>query len=109
MFARLLEMKVKKGQVRELCNVIEAKGLPILRKYPGFLDSLALVPEETPDSVVAMSFWTTREAEEKYRTESYRTVAELYQPFLEGSIHVRGGSVPVGMASLVAKAKAAKL
>ncbi len=109
MFARLLEMKAKKGQARELCNVIEAKGLPILKKYPGFLDILALVPQETPDTVVAMSFWTNRESAEKYRTESYRTITELYQPFLEETIQVRGGDVPVGMASLVTKAKAAKL
>jgi quinol monooxygenase YgiN len=109
MFARLLEMKAKKGQAGELCNVIEAKGLPILKKYSGFLEVLALVPQETPDTVVAMSFWTDRESAEKYRTESYRTVAELYQPFLEGAIQVRGGDVPVGMASLAAKAKAAKL
>jgi len=109
MFARFLEMKAKKGQARELCDVIESKGLPVLKKYPGFLDALALVPEGTPDSVLAMSFWTTREAAEKYRTEGYGKVAELYRPFLEGTIHVRAGNVSVGMASLVTKAKAARL
>ena len=105
MFARILEMKTKRGQARALCTTIEQKGLPIVAKYPGFVDMLCLISEESPDSVLAMSFWQTKEAAEKYRVESYSTVAEIYQPFLEGGIHVRGYDVPFAMSY---KGRAAK-
>jgi heme-degrading monooxygenase HmoA len=105
MFARILDMKTKRGQARALCTVIEQKGLPIVAKYTGFLDGMCLIPEEAPDSVLAMSFWENREAAEKYRTEGYRTVAEVYQPFLEGGIRVRSCDVPVAIGY---KARAAK-
>jgi heme-degrading monooxygenase HmoA len=106
MYARILEMKTKRGQARALCNIVEQKGMPIVAKFPGFLDGLCLISEEAPESVLAMSFWQSREAAEKYRTESYAAIAELYQPFLEGGIHVRGYDVPVqgGFKARVAKA-----
>lgn len=105
MFARILEMKTKRGQARALCTVIEQKGLPIVAKYTGFVDGLCMISEETPDSVLAMSFWQNRKAAEKYRTESYAAVAGIYQPFLEGGIQVRAYDVPVALAY---KARAAK-
>jgi len=105
MFARILEMRTKRGQGRALCTVVEQKAMPIVAKYPGFVDGLCLISEEMPDSVLAMSFWQNREAAEKYRTESYHAVAEIYQPFLEGGIQVREYDVPVAMAY---KARAAK-
>jgi hypothetical protein len=37
-----------------------------------------------------------REAAEEYRIEGYSTIAEIYQPFLEGGIQVRGYDVPGG-------------
>ncbi len=105
MFARILEMKAKRGQARALCSVIEQKGLPIVSKFSGFVDLLCLISEESPDSVLAMSYWQTKEAAEKYRTESYAAVAAIYQPFLEGGITVRGYEVPVAIAY---KGKAAR-
>lgn len=98
MFARILEMKTKRGQARALCTTIEQKGLPIVSKYSGFVDLLCLISEESPDSVLAMSYWQSKEAAEKYRAESYATVAAIYQPFLEGGITVRGYEVPIALA-----------
>jgi heme-degrading monooxygenase HmoA len=98
MFARILEMKAKRGQARALCSTIEKKGLPIVSKYSGFVDLICLISEQSPDSVLAMSYWQTKEAAEKYRTESYATVAAIYQPFLEGGITVRGYEVPIALA-----------
>ena len=106
MFARILEMKTKPGSARSLCITIEEKGFAILGKYPGFVDGFCLISEETPDSVLAMSFWESREAAEKYRTEGYSAVAEIYQPFLEGRIQVRGYDVPVAMTYKTRAAKA---
>jgi heme-degrading monooxygenase HmoA len=105
MFARILEMKTKRGQARALCTTVEKKALPIVSKYSGFVDLLCLISEESPDSVLAMSYWQSKEAAEKYRTESYAAVAAMYQPFLEGGITVRGYEVPVALAY---KGRAAK-
>lgn len=106
MFARLLEMKTKKGQARSFCDTIEQKAFPVVKKYRGFLDGYCLISDENPDTVLAMSLWESKEAAEKFRVEGYPTVAEIYQPFLEGGIHVRGFDVPVviGFKGRVAKA-----
>jgi heme-degrading monooxygenase HmoA len=88
-------METKPGKARELCSVIEEKGVPILKGFPGLLDVFCLIPEEIADSVIAISFWETRETAEKYHHEAFRKVAEIYHPFLEGLIQVRGCDVPV--------------
>lgn len=98
MYARILEMKTKRGQARAFCTTIEQKGLPILAKYPGFVEEIHLISEEAPDSLLAMSFWESKEAAEKYRIESYATIAKIYEPFLDGGIHVRGYDVPTAPA-----------
>jgi len=107
MFARILEMTTKKGQARALCTAIEQKGLPIVGKFAGFVDGICLISEEMPDSVLAMSYWQSREAAEKFRTEGYPAVAEIYLPLLEGGIRVRGYEVPVAMTYNKGKGKAA--
>lgn len=107
MFVRFLEMKAKKGQARALCTLIEEKGLPVVRKSPGFIDEAFLLPEESPDTVLIVSFWDSKESAENFRKEHYRTLADIYKQLLEGEIRVQLCAVPSGMASL-AKAKAAK-
>lgn len=104
MFVRLLEMETKRGKARDLCALVHEKTFPILRKYPGFVNAVCLVPEGSIDMVVAMSLWETKEAAEKYRTESYAAIAKLYEPYLEGIIQVRRGKAAVANRE---KAKAA--
>lgn len=106
MYARILEMKTKRGQARALCSTIEQKGLPILAKYPGFVEEIHMISEETPDSMLAISIWQNKAAAEKYRIEGYPTIAEAYLPFLDGGIHVRGFDVPFVSASKARTAKA---
>ena len=105
MYAGVLEMKTKRGQAHALCTTIEQKGVPIRAKYHGFVEEIHLISEEMPDSLLSISFWQNREAAEKYRIESYSTIAEIYQPFLAGGIQVRSYDVPFAPAF---KARAAK-
>jgi quinol monooxygenase YgiN len=105
MFARVLEMKTKRGQARALCTVVEQKILPIVKKFHGFLDGVCMIPGEAPDSAIVISFWQNREAAERFRAEGYAKVAPMYEPFLEGEIHIRGCDVPFATAY---KARAAK-
>ncbi len=101
MFARMLEMKTKPGKVQDLCTAIREKGLPILRKFPGFVDVLCLASDTMPDLVLAMSFWTTKKDADRYQAESYRTVADLYAPYLSGKIRVRTFEVKIATAHKV--------
>ncbi len=105
MYARVLERKTKRGQAHALCMTIEQKGVPIFAKYPGFAEEIHPISEEMPESLLAISFWQNREAAEKYRTESYSTIDEIYQPLLAGGFQVRGYDVPFASAF---KARAAK-
>ena len=89
MFARILEMNAKKGQAHALCAAVEKRGMAACAKYAGFVDGLAFVAEDNPETVLAVSFWKNREAAEKFRIEGYPAVADAYRPFLEGEIHVR--------------------
>jgi quinol monooxygenase YgiN len=95
MYARILEMKTKRGQARALCAAGEREVLPIIRKYPGLVDVMWMIPEDAPDSIVAISWWESGEAAEKYRIEGYGDVARVYQPFLAGEIRVRKCEITV--------------
>lgn len=106
MFARILEMRTKRGQARGLCTAIEQRAMPIVGKYAGFVDGLCLISEEMPDSVLAVSFWQDREAAEKFRIQGYPGIAEIYLPFLDGAIRVRGYEVPVALTYQAQAAKA---
>lgn len=101
MFSRVLEIKTKRGQARALCAAAERGILPIIKKYPGLVDVMWMIPEESADSVLAISWWQSKEAAEKFRTEGYPAVAEIYQPFLEGGIQLRRYEVAVAMAHKV--------
>jgi heme-degrading monooxygenase HmoA len=92
MFVRVLKMEAKPGKAKALCSLINEKGLPILRKLPGFIDGFYVIPEGVGGEVIAMSFWETKEAADKYRKESYRDIEQLYEPYVDGIIQVRRGT-----------------
>ena len=95
MYARVLEMKARQGQARALCAAAEREILPIVKKYPGLVDVMWMIPEESPDSVIAVSWWQTSEAADKFQTEGYGPVAEIYRRFVEGDIRVRKCEITV--------------
>ncbi len=43
MFTRVVEITSKSGKARELCNTIDDKVLPILRRQGGFVDETVIV------------------------------------------------------------------
>ncbi len=49
MFTRLVELTSKPGKAKELCNAINEKGVPILKKQNGFADEIILNSEAEPD------------------------------------------------------------
>lgn len=95
MYARILDMKTKFGQARTLCTAAQRDILPIVKKYPGFIDVMWMIPDDSPDQVIAVSWWQSSDAADKFRTEGYGAVEKIYRPFVEGEIRVRKCEVTV--------------
>lgn len=93
MYARVLEMKTKRGQARGLSSAIEREVKPIVEKYAGFIEGLCLIPEESPNSLLTISFWENKESAEKFRTEGYPKVVPIYERYTDGGIHVKNCDV----------------
>ena len=94
MYARVLEMKTKRGQARALATAIEQEVKPIVEKHPGFVDGICMIPDESPDSVLTISFWENKAAAEKFRTEGYPKISAIHERFTEaGGIHLRNCDV----------------
>lgn len=95
MYARILEMKAKHGQARALCAAAEREILPMVKKFPDLVDVMWMIPEESPDSVIAVSWWKTSAAADKFRTEGYGPVDKIYHRFIEGDVRVRKCEITV--------------
>ena len=65
MFTRVVELITKQGKSKELSNTITEKVLPILKKQKGFVDETLLVSDAPDNRILALSFWSTREAAER--------------------------------------------
>lgn len=111
MYARVLQMKTRFGQARTLCTAAQRDILPIVSKFPGFIDVMWMIPDESPDEVLAVSWWQSSEAADKFRTEGYGEIEKIYRRFVEGEIRVRKCEItvePTGKAQ-PAKAKTARI
>lgn len=107
MFTRVVEITSKSGKVRELCDTIDDKILPILRKQVGFVDEAVIVSDTEPNSVLALSFWNTREDAQRYEHEQFDTVQKTVQHLLDTAPVVRTFNVHSSTAHRVAAEKAA--
>ena len=107
MFTRVVELTSKSGRVRELCNTIDDKVLPILRRQTGFVDATVIVSDTEPNRVLALSFWNTREDAQRYEREQFDTVQKALQHLLETAPVVRTFNVHTSTAHKVSAEKAA--
>ena len=79
MFARVIEIKTKAGKAPALCHAIHDKVLSVLKAQPGFVDEIVLISETEEDKVLAISFWKTREDEQKYSAaRNYDMLMSIY-------------------------------
>ena len=107
MFTRVVEISSKSGKARELCNIIDDKVLPILKKQAGFVDEAVLVSDTEPNRVLALSFWKSREDAQRYEREQFDTVQKTVQHLIETAPVVRTFDVHASTAHKVATGKAA--
>lgn len=107
MFTRVVEVTAKPGKARELSRTIGDKILSILQNQSGFVDELVLISEESPDEILALSFWKTRENADNYNRNHFSEVTKLIQPFSEGPPRVRAFNVEQSISHKIASGKAA--
>ena len=80
MVTRVVECTVKPEKRAALLEALHDEVVPILREQPGFLQLLALTPEEDEVKLLIMSLWRRREDAEEYdRTDYPRVLAMLKQ------------------------------
>lgn len=85
MYARVLELKAKRGQARALATAVEKEVKPIVEKYTGFVEGICMIPDEPADSVLTISFWEDEKASENFRSEGYPKIAPIFERFTEPS------------------------
>jgi len=89
MYTRIVEITSKSGKARELCNTIEEKILPILKKQAGFVDETVLVSDAEPNRILGLSFWDSKEDAQHYHREQYPHVHETMKHLLEAEPVIR--------------------
>lgn len=109
MYTRVVEITSKSGKARELCNTVENKALPILRKQAGFVDEVVLVSDTEPNRIFALSFWKSKEDAERYHTEQYPKIQEMLKHLTETEPNIRTFDVHTSTAHQVTAEKAEKV
>ena len=107
MYTRVVELTSKPGKARELCDTIDEKVVPILKKQTGFVDETVLASAAEPNRVLGLSFWNSKEDAERYHEETYPKVSEILSPLAEGAPVVRTFNVHTSTTHRIAAGKAA--
>lgn len=107
MYTRVVELTSKPGKAREVCDTVNDKVLPILKKQTGFVDETVLVSDTEPDRVLGLSFWNAKEDAERYHREQYPKINEMLAHLLETPPVIRTFDVHTSTTHRVAAGKAA--
>lgn len=107
MYTRIVEITSKSGKARELCNTIDDKVLPILKKQAGFVDEAVLVSDAEPNRIVGLSFWRSREDAERYHQQEFPKIREVLQHLSETEPVIRTFDVAMSTSHKIAASKAA--
>lgn len=84
MFARIFQVALKPGQADSYARAIEQKVIPILQKFSGFRDEIAMVSADGKQGA-AISFWDRQEDAEAYERAGYADVRKALEPFMAGA------------------------
>ena len=107
MYTRVVEITSKSGKARELCNIIEEKVVPILRKQSGFVDETVLVSDTEANQVLGLSVWNSKEDAERYHREQYPQIHESLKHLLEAEPVIRTFDVQSSTTHRITARKAA--
>ena len=107
MYTRVVELTSKSGKARELCDTIDEKVVPILKKQTGFVDETVLSSDAEPNRVLGLSFWNSKEDAERYHREQYPQIHETMKHLLETDPVIRTFDVQSSTTHRITARKAA--
>ena len=83
MYARLIQVTAKPGQLRECLSTLVDRGLPVLRQQQGFVDAFALTSDTERDKLVGITIWKSKDDAEKYGNGQGRQVIDSLRPLVQ--------------------------
>ena len=97
MFAHILEITPKMEKKDELIKTVRQEILPFLRKQPGFLEILPLMPDGVTEHMLSVMLWTEKRDEERYIRDAFPKVQQILKPFHTGPVVVRTFTVETSL------------
>jgi heme-degrading monooxygenase HmoA len=88
MYARIVNMKLKKDAYTEFTKTFENEVIPMLRKQNGFRDEVSLLAPERSE-VTGISFWNVRESADEYNRTTYPQILKTLSKVIEGTPEVK--------------------
>ena len=88
MYARIVNMKLKKDSQPEFTKLFETDVIPMLRKQNGFRDEISLVSPERSE-VTGISFWNEKKNAEDYNRVMYPELIKTLSKVVEGTPEVK--------------------
>ena len=83
-FTRIFRVALKPGQADGFARAIDEKVIPILRKFKGFRDEIAMVSTDGKEGI-GISFWDRQEDADAYDRAAYADVRKALEPFMAGA------------------------
>lgn len=93
MFVRVCEVHFKPDKRAELFRMVKEEIVPMLEKYDGFFDEIALDLDTHPRKFYAISLWRDERDAEKYHKECFPKIYDMLEPFLVAPISVKHGTI----------------
>jgi heme-degrading monooxygenase HmoA len=88
MYARIVNMKLKKDSEAEFTKTFEGQVIPVLRKQEGFRDEISLLSPERLE-VTGISFWNTKQNTDDYNRTVYPEILKTLSKVIEGTPEVK--------------------
>lgn len=88
MYARIVNMKLKKDAYPEFEKTFENEIIPMLRKQNGFRDEVSLLGPERSE-VTGISFWNLKESADEYNRTTYPQILKSLSKVIEGTPDVK--------------------
>ena len=107
MYTRVVEFSTKPGKAPELCETINDKAVPILKKQAGFVDETVLASDSESNRVLGLSFWNSKQDAERYHREQFPKIHEMLKHLLESEPVIRTFDVQSSTTHKIAAGKAA--
>ncbi len=89
MIARVAEIIAKPGKTEELCQLLEQKVTPLVKRRPGFVEKITLTLGGESRFVLVISFWNSIEDADSHHRQLFPKIVRMMEPFVEKGPSVR--------------------